>query len=138
MFSCKAAIYFQNTFSEKHYWVATSKYATSSLVVGHDNVSCVYCLGQHVSSKCKKITSIKARRGLLRKLACCFVCLKKGHVSKNCDSKYKCNKCLSRHRISICGNLKEKIAVNVSTNKYRILPQTANAQNSAVESDSSG
>ena len=110
---------------------------TSSFVVGHDNISCVYCLGQHGLSKCTKITSVTARRGLLRKFACCFVCLKKGHVSKNWDSKYKCNKFLSRYHISICGNPKEKTAVNVSTNKSSILLQTANAQVS-VESNSAG
>ena len=111
---------------------------TSSFVTGHDNVSCVYCLGQHTSSKCTKITSVKARRVLLRKFARCFVCLKKGHVSKNCDSKYKCNKCSSRHHILICDNLKKKTALNVSTNKNSILLQTAIAQVSTVESISSG
>ena len=112
---------------------------TSSFVVGHNNVSCVYCLGQHTLSKCANITSVEARHGLLRKFAHCFICLKKGHVSKNCDSKYKCNKCSSWHHILICGNLKEETtAVNVSTNKNRILLQTANAQVSAVESNSSG
>ena len=89
-------------------------------------------------SKCTKITSVETRRGLLRTFARCFVCLKNGHVSKNCDSTYKCNKCSSRHHISICDNLKEKTAVNVSTNKNSILLQTANAQVSAVESNSSG
>ena len=112
--------------------------ATSSFVVGHDNVSCVYCLGQHAWSKCTKITSVEARRDFLRKFARCFVCLKKGHVSKNCDSKYKCNKCSSRHHISICDNLKKKTVVNVNTNKNSILLQTANAQISAVESNLSG
>ena len=79
---------------------------TSSFVVRHDNVSRVCCLGQHNSWKCTKISSVEARRGLLRKFIRCFVCLKKEHVNKNCDSKYKCNKCSSRHHISICGNLK--------------------------------
>ena len=111
---------------------------TSSFVTGHDNVSCVYCLGQHASSKCTKITSAKARCGLLRKFASCFVCLKKGHVSKNYDSKYKYNKCSSRHHISKCDNIKKKTAVNVTTNKNSILLQTANVQVSAVESNSSG
>ena len=89
-------------------------------------------------SKCTKITSVETRRGLLRTFARCFVCLKKGHVSKNCDSTYKCNKCSSRHHISICDNLKEKTSVNVSTNKNSILLQTANAPVSAVEINSSG
>ena len=79
-----------------------------------------YCLGQHASSKCTKIASIEARLGLSKKFARCLVCLKKGHVSKNCDSKYKCNKCSSRHHISICDNLKDKTAANVSTNKNSI------------------
>ena len=111
---------------------------TSSLVVGHSNVSCVYCLGQYASSKFTKITSVKARPGLFRKFARCFVCLKKGHVSKNCDIKYKYNKCSSRYHISICGNLKKKTAININTNKSNILLQTANAQVSATESNSSG
>ena len=81
----------------------------------------------------QKITSVEVRRGLLRKFARCFVCLKKGHVSKNCDSIYKCNKCSSRHHISICNDVKKKTAVNVSTNNNSILLQTANAQVSAVE-----
>ena len=100
---------------------------TSSFVIGHDNVSCVYCLKQNASSKCTKITSVEARRGFLRKFARCFFCLKKAHVSENCDSKYKCNKCSSRHHISICDNLKKKTAVNVRTNKNSILLQIANA-----------
>ena len=111
---------------------------TSSFVVGHDNVSCVHFLAQYASSKCTKITSVEAKRGLLRKVARCFFCLKKGHVSKNCDSKYKCNKCSSRHHISICDNLKRKTVVNVNTNKNSILLQTANAQISAAQSNLSG
>ena len=63
--------------------------ATSSFAVGHSKVSCVYCLVQHPSSKCTKIISVETRRGLLTKFTRCFVCFKKGHVSKNCDSKYK-------------------------------------------------
>ena len=35
--------------------------STFLFVVGHDNVSCVYCLGQPASSKCTKITSVEAR-----------------------------------------------------------------------------
>ena len=34
---------------------------TSSFVARHDNVSCVYCLGQHASSKCTKKISVEAR-----------------------------------------------------------------------------
>ena len=71
----------------------------------------------------------------VEEFARCFNRLKKGHVSKNRDSNYKCNKCLSRHHISICGNLKEKTAVNVSTTKNSILLQTASAQVSDVESN---
>ena len=35
--------------------------STFLFVVGHDNVSCVYCLGQPASSKYTKITSVEAR-----------------------------------------------------------------------------
>ena len=48
-------------------------------------------------------TEVKLRVSILRKKARCFVCLQSGHVSKNCKSDYRCNKCMGRHHISICG-----------------------------------
>ena len=63
---------------------------------------CVYCLKDHPPSRCKTVTNVDSRVSILRKYAKCFICLKSGHVSRNCTSKYSCNKCDKRHHISIC------------------------------------
>ena len=40
---------------------------------------CVFCKMSHSPSKCPKVTSVSARRGILRKTARYFICLKPGH-----------------------------------------------------------
>jgi hypothetical protein len=52
---------------------------------GHGNygrIKCAYCLGEHSHENCKKITDINERKQLIRKYGRCFICLKKGHISK--------------------------------------------------------
>ena len=48
------------------------------------------------------MTSIAARKEILKRAGQCFVCLKRNHISKNCSSKMKCLKCGRQHHISIC------------------------------------
>ena len=48
---------------------------------------CAYCLGEHSHEDCKKITEVNERKQLIRKYGRCFICLEKGHISKNCSSK---------------------------------------------------
>ena len=65
-------------------------------------VSCVYCEQQHRSSKCQVVTNVASRRGILRKKAVCFVCLRSGHNARNYLSNMKRLKCHKAHHISIC------------------------------------
>ena len=76
----------------------------STLYSGRGNVTitCTYCRRDHPSAKCNAITDVKARKAILRNKAKCFVCLKSGHLAKNCHSRIKCYKCNNRHHISIC------------------------------------
>ena len=39
---------------------------------------------------------------LLKKAGRCFVCLRTGHISKECRSKTRCSKCSRRHHTTIC------------------------------------
>ena len=55
-----------------------------------------------MSSKCQKVSDPIVRKTILKKEGNCFVCLKHGHISRNCPSKYKCFKCSEKHHISIC------------------------------------
>ena len=64
--------------------------------------TCTYCRKDHASNPCKNVTSIAARKEILKRAGQCFVCLKRNHISKNCSSRMKCLKCGRQHHISIC------------------------------------
>ncbi|CAB4022835.1 TNF receptor-associated factor 3 [Paramuricea clavata] len=63
---------------------------------------CAYCLQEHDPNNCTKVKGIIERKKLIRKYGRCFICLKKGHISKNCLSKSNCSACGERHHNSIC------------------------------------
>ena len=49
------------------------------------------------------VTDVATRKRLLRQKACCFLCLKGGHIKHNCKNQlYKCAICHGKHNISIC------------------------------------
>ena len=45
-----------------------------------------------------------ARKTSLRDKKRCFVCLKGGHISRNCRSGSKCYSCRGKHHVLICGS----------------------------------
>ena len=59
-------------------------------------------------SRCFKVTNINSRKEVWRKFSKCFICMKSGHLTKNCLSKYVRHKCNQRHHIPICTNDKNK------------------------------
>ena len=63
---------------------------------------CAYCLGEHSHEDCKKITEVNERKQLIRKCRRCFICLKKGHISKICSSNVNCSACGKRNHRYIC------------------------------------
>ena len=69
---------------------------------GNGNIVCVYCREGHYSASCTKVSTIPARREILRKEGCCFVCLRKGHRANECQSHRKCRRCGRKHHQSIC------------------------------------
>ena len=66
------------------------------------NVNCVYCGQGHLSASCTTISDVPTRKEALRKAGRCYVCLKKYHLSKDCRSHIRCQKCRGRHHITIC------------------------------------
>ena len=64
--------------------------------------SCCYCHQPHYSNSCEKVRSLEERKVALRKSGRCFVCLRRGHISRQCRSNAKCGNCHGRHHISIC------------------------------------
>ena len=78
---------------------------TSALYNDGGKVTCSFCKGSHPSVKCNIITNSAARKDILRKQGRCFVCLKKGHLARECASNIRCHNCKQRHHASICGNM---------------------------------
>ena len=102
--SCVSYLKNQHTESEKskHGFTASGFYSENRELKSQKS-RCVYCLGEdHPPSRCSEVTNINSRIDVSRKFSKCFVCLKSGHLAKNCSSKYVCHKCNQRHHISIC------------------------------------
>ena len=68
---------------------------------GQGPITCCYCQKPHLSKECRIVSQPEARRQLLRKTGRCFICLRSGHISKECRSKLRCTKCNRRHHVSI-------------------------------------
>ena len=69
--------------------------------------SCIYCKGNHFNDSCKQYTdvSVSTRKKQLQKQGRCFICLRTGHVSKECSTSFKpCYYCkrVGHHHRSIC------------------------------------
>ena len=67
-----------------------------------EHITCVYCRQRHTSSSCTTITDVTARKKILRKAGRCYTCLMKHHLSKDCCSRQRCEKCQGRHHATIC------------------------------------
>ena len=65
-------------------------------------ITCTYCHGSHTSNSCQTVSNVTVRKDILRKGGRCFLCLKKNHLCRDCNSKTQCFKCRGRHHISIC------------------------------------
>ena len=65
-------------------------------------ITCCYCQKPHPSVSCTSVTSVSARKQILKTSGRCFNCLRKGHVGRNCRSSGRCQRCKGRHHTSIC------------------------------------
>ena len=67
---------------------------------------CVYCNGEdHRSAECGKFPSISQRRRILSDKKLCFNCTGTRHQAQHCRSKNACQRCGSKHHMSICDRL---------------------------------
>ena len=124
-------------------------YTDSSENKQSPRVWCSFCNQNHQSSKCNVVTSIESRKEVLKRKGKCFLCLKQGHLARNCQAPMKCLKCQGAHHVAICGNPdptlggqdREHVA-SVSTSMYvdqsrgSVLLQTATAEVVRPDNDS--
>ena len=98
-------------------------------------LTCSYCQQPHPSNTCGIVTQPHARKQMLQKAGQCFICLRRGHVSKKCDSGKRCGKCSGRHHISICTRGVQSEQGIQSTSKSTTVNRTV-ASNQPIQSAS--
>ena len=80
---------------------------TATLFTKGTTLQCCFCNQQHPSEKCQVVKgSEECKRSLVR-TGRCFVCMARGHISRNCRSKTRCTACNGRHHHTICGERTE-------------------------------
>ena len=65
-------------------------------------ITCAFCKQDHKSVNCVVVTNVSERKDILKKQGRCFICLKRSHIARNCDSKRSCSNCSQRHHSSLC------------------------------------
>ena len=85
---------------ESNYWHSREQPTAAALLT---NVShCCYCRETHPAEECAKMPKVEERKQFLRNSGTCFVCMKQGHLSRQCKSNNRCKRCHGRHHTSIC------------------------------------
>ena len=96
-----------------------------------NQVSCAYCSQSHPSASCRLISTVEDRKQALMKSGCCFNCLRRGHIGRDCRSSTKCNTCSGRHHISICVRSTCKTITPPTTTQTTSTP-TPNASSTTI------
>ena len=117
-----------------------SKSTASGLMAGnsrHKSVPkltqprCIFCDQSHWSDECSNHPTLQERQEKLKGL--CYICLKKGHMSKNCSRNKTCAHCGNRnqHHRSLCPML---FAKSKSSSGLSCIADEAETQLSDTES----
>jgi len=73
----------------------------ATLLLG-EKPHCCYCNHSHTPEACDQVRNSEERKQTLMNSGRCFVCLRKGHLGRQCRSKLRCATCGRRHHLSIC------------------------------------
>ena len=63
--------------------------------------TCSYCQQAHSSNSCRTVTQPEARKTILQKSGRCFVCLRRGHISCERNSRLNSYRCNGSHHVCI-------------------------------------
>ena len=79
---------------------------------------CIFCKGDHYNDECDKYVALSDRKRKLSQQGRCFICLKVGHVIKNCPNSQKkpCSHCgkKANHNRCLCPEKFTSQSVNFS------------------------
>ncbi|GFX95391.1 integrase catalytic domain-containing protein [Trichonephila clavipes] len=80
-------------------------------------LSCSFCDSPHLSQDGQKLSdmSYEDRKSQVIRKRCCLVCLKVGHLAKECHSRVRCLICKRRHYPLLCPDLRKEKETNFSS-----------------------
>ena len=79
----------------------SKEYPTTRTFMGSGQSGCCFCKGEDNGPvNCKRFATVEERKHIIREQDRSFVCLRPGHVSRNCRSA-KCGNCNKRHHTSV-------------------------------------
>ena len=80
------------------------KLPTAAGLQATSKVLCIFCDKGHASKECLKARSLslEQKKEKIKEKGLCFLCLKAGHLAKNCRPTLKCVICLKRHCELMC------------------------------------
>ncbi|CAB4037904.1 Hypothetical predicted protein, partial [Paramuricea clavata] len=65
---------------------SNTPFTAAALMTGKTTINCSFCQKEHTSASCFVVTDIEARKQILRKQGRCFLCLKRNHIARDCES----------------------------------------------------
>ena len=75
---------------------------TAATLLTGDFPRCCFCGQVNLAENCARVGTAEERKQMLFKSGRCFVCLRRGHLVRQCRSKSRCTGCGGRHHVSIC------------------------------------
>lgn len=83
-------------------------FPTTRTCLGGRESGCCYCKqDDHAPAEYKRVNTHEARKAIIRESGRCFICLRRGHVSRDCRSNFKCSNCRGRHHVSLCNKWRQ-------------------------------
>ena len=70
---------------------------SAAMLLLKSNVVWCFCNKSYQSEDWQGAKAIEDRKQAIKRSGCCFICLRKGHISRECRSKMKCSKCNGKH-----------------------------------------
>ena len=127
-------------YTKSHNFKRTNEQPTSAtLYVCTSNHNCCYCQGNHESEACRKVVKIESRKQIIRDSGRCFICLKKGHLSRVCRSNDRCSHCHGKHHSSICyGNENDSSTKESAQEASGLNPQAPPFKATSLLTDTGG
>ena len=90
-----------NSIAKKPVGSASTATNQSNATSQNKTLTCLLCKGDHRLASCPTFTSssLEERVKVIKQHSCCIRCLSKGHISRDCFSKKKCNvaECTAHH-----------------------------------------